>query len=109
MKNDHSNNTMQDSSVAGKWTHRTVVKESNLGRVNFFIVSCSHHVVILYCTKNYYIKVVYFSKIYYHTSVYDPIVYSAIVDPTSQVLSLIFFFLLLILSIVGNLRSTSLG
>jgi hypothetical protein len=42
----------------------------NLGEINFFFVSCSHHVVVLHCTKNYCTKAVYFSKVNNH-SLYD--------------------------------------
>jgi hypothetical protein len=36
---------------------------SNPGRVQiFFIVSCTHYVVVLEYTKNYYTKVMYFRR-----------------------------------------------
>jgi hypothetical protein len=71
--------------------------ESNSGRVSFFIVSCSRHVVILHYTNSSDNKIVYFSIIYYRTSFYDPTVSNS-VDPTSDVRS----SAMLVLPIVGN-------
>jgi hypothetical protein len=59
-------NTMQVSSVVEYWTQTQVVVGSNPGRVQFFIVSCSYHVV-LHCTNNCCTKVIcIFNYIMHH-------------------------------------------
>jgi hypothetical protein len=93
VSNINPNNTTHELALIAfvrRWSwDRVLVKPIS------FIVSCSRHVVVLYCAKNCCTKVVYFSKIYHHTTLYDPILSVATI---SQVI----LSATLVVSIVGN-------
>jgi hypothetical protein len=52
--NQHEYVTMRFRSVVTYWTRTHGVIGLSSGQVIFFSVSCNHHVVILYYTKNHY-------------------------------------------------------